>query len=208
MIDELIYLDFRVWYYLNVVGHNAFLDAVVPYLRNQWTWAPLYLFLLLFMTGNFKRKGWMWCVFFLLTFALSDHISAAILKPIFQRVRPCNNPYLEGIVHNIVPCGGGYSFPSSHAANHFSLAIFSAVSLQHIVKRIWIVALAWAILVSYAQVYVGVHFPLDVFCGGILGAIIGCLTGLLYNRIYKLNYPQRARPLDDKKDSSSLTEVS
>ncbi len=203
--DELIYWDYKVWYYLNTVWHNDFLDAVIPFFRNQWTWAPLYLFLLLFMTSNFKRKGWMWCVFFILTFALSDHISAAILKPVFQRVRPCNNPYLATFMHNIVPCGGGYSFPSSHAANHFGLAVFSAVSLQRVVKRIWLIALTWAFLVGYAQIYVGVHYPLDILCGGLLGAIIGCLTGFVYNRVYKLDHYQRAA---ERNDSKSFTEAS
>ena len=178
--EILVYIDYTTWYYLNTVWQNDFLDAVVPYFRNQWTWAPLYLFLLVFMLKNFRYRGLMWCVFFLATFALSDQLSAHLLKGIFMRIRPCNNPQLAGIVHNIVPCGSGYSFPSSHAANHFALGIFSAITLKHLGKWIAYASVFWAASVAYAQVYVGVHFPLDVVCGGMLGIAAGLLTARLF----------------------------
>ncbi len=174
------YLDFIAWHYLNNIWTNSFLDTVVPYLRNQWTWAPLYLFLLVFMYMNYGNRGLLWCLFFLITFGLSDQLSAHLLKELFKRTRPCNDPQWLGIVHIIVPCGSGYSFPSSHAANHFSLGIFSALTLKHLGKWIMPVALVWAASVAYAQVYVGVHYPLDVFCGGILGVCVGILTAHIF----------------------------
>ncbi len=184
--DIIINCDHIAWYYLNTQWHNGFFDTIMPFLRNQWFWAPLYLFLLIFMPGRFKKSGWIWCLGFLITFAISDQISAHLMKPYFGRLRPCNDPTFSNIVHLLVPCGGGKSFPSSHAANHFSLALFSIVSLRHLARFIWIPALLWAISVSYAQVYVGVHYPLDVFVGGVLGAIAGTLTGKLFNRRFKL----------------------
>ncbi len=187
LLETLIGWDYAAWYYLNTVWQNDVLDAIVPYLRNQWTWAPLYLFLLLFMTINFGRKGWMWCVFFLLTFAIADQLSATLIKPYVHRLRPCNNPYLQQFVHLLVPCGSGYSFPSSHAANHFALAVFGSITWQRHGKWIWPASLLWAASVAYAQVYVGVHFPLDVVCGGILGALAGIVTGKVYNKVYGLH---------------------
>jgi undecaprenyl-diphosphatase len=184
--QSLIALDHRVWYYLNVRWRNEFLDAVIPYFRNQWTWAPLYLFLLVFLVGNFKKKGWLWCLFFLLTFALADRISAGWIKEIFQRTRPCNDLSLAKMVYIIVPCGSGYSFPSTHAANHFALGTFAALTLQKHVKGVWWMAMFWAASVSYAQVYVGVHFPLDIFCGALLGLLIGMCTGMLFNLKFRL----------------------
>lgn len=197
ILETLIAWDYAAWYYLNTMWQNDVLDAIVPYLRNQWTWAPLYLFLLLFMTINFGRKGWMWCVFFLLTFALSDQLSATVIKPYVHRLRPCNNPYLQQFVHLLVPCGSGYSFPSSHAANHFALAVFGAITWQRHGRWIWPAALLWAVSVAYAQVYVGVHFPLDVLCGGLLGMAAGYITGKVYNRVYGLS----------KKETEAVTSV-
>ncbi len=185
--ELVVYYDHVAWYYLNTQWHNRYLDQIEPFLRNQWFWAPLYLFLALFIPGRFGRKGWIWCVFFIVTFIISDQVSATLLKPYFHRLRPCNNPYLKSIVHLIVPCGGGYSFPSSHASNHFSLAVFSAMTLGTMAKWVWPVAILWAGAVAAAQVYVGVHFPLDVTCGAMLGCMIGFGTGKLYNRYFLLN---------------------
>ena len=185
--DTLVYYDHVAWYYFNTQWHNSFLDAVVPFLRNQWFWAPLYLFLLLFIPAKFGRKGWMWCAIYLISFILSDQISATFLKPHFHRLRPCNNPYLSSIIHLIVPCGGGYSFPSSHASNHFAMGIFMAMTLGRVAKWVWPTAIIWATLVSFAQVYVGVHYPLDVTCGALLGIMIGLCTGKIYNRYFDLN---------------------
>jgi membrane-associated phospholipid phosphatase len=180
--DILVYWDHIAWFYINTQWRNPFLDMVAPFIRNQWFWAPLYFFLLLFMPLRFRMKGWLWCLTFIISFALSDQVSATLLKPYFHRLRPCNNPYLAGILHLLVPCGGGYSFPSSHASNHFSMAMFSAATLGSRVRWIWPVAILWAACVSFAQVYVGVHFPLDVTCGALLGTAIGLLTGKVFNR--------------------------
>jgi undecaprenyl-diphosphatase len=90
------------------------------------------------------------------------------------------------MVHIIVPCGSGYSFPSAHATNHFALAVFSALTMKRLVKNIWPIAITWAALVAYAQVYVGVHFPLDVFCGALLGTAVGMITSRLYHMKFGL----------------------
>jgi undecaprenyl-diphosphatase len=184
--DIIIYWDHVCWYYINTQWHNAFLDAVVPFLRNPFFWAPLYLFLAVFMPYRFSRRGIIWCAGFIISFILSDQISATIMKPFFHRLRPCHNPYLSSIIHQLVPCGGQYGFPSSHAANHFSIGIFSAVTLNHRARWIWPVAIIWALAVSFAQVYVGVHYPLDVTCGALLGTVIGIGTGRVYNRYFDL----------------------
>lgn len=199
MLEQLRHIisvaDYTVWYYLNATWHNYVLDTIVPFLRNQWTWAPLYLFLLVYTVLNFGWRGMVWCLFFLVTFGISDQLSAHFLKEIFERTRPCNNPDLSTIAHVIVPCGSGYSFPSSHAANHFALGVFGAITLRGYIKGIWWWAMIWAFSVAYAQVYVGVHFPFDVFCGGLLGVGVGRLTAGIFQTFFRL------RPSEKNKTS-------
>jgi undecaprenyl-diphosphatase len=180
-------LDLNLWYYLHAVWRSAFLDAVMPYVRNQFTWAPLYLFLLVFMPYNFGKRGWIWLIGFLLCFALGDSISGALLKPVIQRVRPCNDPRLEELVRLIVPRSTGWSFPSSHATNHFALGTFAAITLHGRMKWFWPIPMLWALAVGYAQIYVGVHFPLDVACGALLGSVIGLVVAMIYNRRWLLS---------------------
>ena len=184
--DIIIYFDHVAWYYVNYQWRFPVLDLVLPFVRNQWFWVPLYFFLFLYMPRQFKAKGWLWCLGFFISFVISDQIAGSIMKPYFMRLRPCNNPALSSIIHLIVPCGGLYGFPSNHAANHFSIGVFSAVTLSKGVKWIWPVAILWAALVAYAQVYVGVHYPLDVTVGAMIGLLTGTLTGKIFNRFFNL----------------------
>ncbi len=182
-IRELVVkIDHAIWYYLNTQWHTPFLDTIIPFFRNQYFWIPLYLFLLIFIPFKFGRKGWAWCLAYIIVFALADQTAAHLIKPFFHRLRPCNNPLLAQKIHLLVECGSGYSFPSAHAANHFAMGIFSAITLGRFAKWVWPVAITWALLVSYSQVYVGVHFPVDVTCGGLIGATIGIIIGKLFNR--------------------------
>ena len=184
VIDTLVALDHRVWYWLHGSARTQWLDAVIPFIRNQYFWAPVYLFLLLLALVNKQWRGLVWCLGFLLAFALADHISASILKPLVGRVRPCNDPAMTEALHLLVPCGGGRAFPSSHASNHFAMATFTAWTLGRGRRRwVWWPMMAWGTLVSYAQVYVGVHYPGDVLGGAVLGFLLGSITAALYRRM-------------------------
>jgi undecaprenyl-diphosphatase len=48
-------------------------------------------------------------------------------------------------------------------------------------KWAW-VGLLWAAAIAYAQVYVGVHYPLDVICGALLGMAFGITVGTFFNK--------------------------
>jgi undecaprenyl-diphosphatase len=134
------------------------------------------------MYKTYGTKGLWWCAFFLLTFACCDFISAGILKPFFHRIRPCN---MIGItdISALVPCGHGFSFPSSHASNHFGLSFFIIFTLSKKYKHVVWLALLWALLVVYAQMYVGVHYPSDIIAGMFLGLVIGWLVSSLFRWI-------------------------
>jgi membrane-associated phospholipid phosphatase/predicted RNA binding protein YcfA (HicA-like mRNA interferase family) len=178
----LLQWEHRVWYFINTQCHNFVLDSIVPFFRNQWFWTPIYLYLAVVMPARFRWRGLWWCLAFILAFALSDQISATWLKPYFHRLRPCQDPVFWPELHELVPCGGLYGFPSSHASNHFAVGIFAAVTLRKYVKWIVPVAIGWASLVAFAQVYVGVHFPYDVAFGAMIGTTLGCLIGWAYNK--------------------------
>ncbi|NDC42882.1 MAG: phosphatase PAP2 family protein, partial [Chitinophagia bacterium] len=85
-------------------------------------------------------------------------------------------------------------FPSSHAANHFSVGIFSAMTMGKRYTWIWPTAITWAALVCYSQVYVGVHFPLDVTVGAFIGTITGIVTGTFFNKWVKMREPIATLP--------------
>jgi undecaprenyl-diphosphatase len=162
---------------------NPAFDTIMPFLRNPIYWIPLYLFMLVFILVNFKIKGLWWSLFFLSTVALTDMVGTNVFKDYFHRFRPCSDPDFSFHVRLLLDkCAAGSSFISNHAANHFGMAAFFVVSFRHVLKKWAWIAFAWAACISYAQVYVGIHYPLDVLCGALLGLVFGIATGTLFNK--------------------------
>jgi membrane-associated phospholipid phosphatase len=173
------------WLFMQVNSRftNSFFDAVLPYFRDAVFWAPLYIFILAFIIVNYGKKGWLWSVAFLCTVALADMTSARILKEMVQRPRPCWDPEFYTNVRLLLKqCNYSFSFTSNHAANHFGIATFISVTLQPTFKK-WIYMIyVWALFVCYAQVYVGVHYPLDILGGAGVGTLAGLLTAGIFNK--------------------------
>lgn len=181
--QKLVQWDKHLFEKINGDWTNPFFDAIMPFLRNSLSWVPLYLFLLVFVLLNFKVKGIWWAVLFLSTIALTDMTGNYVFKHGFERLRPCSDPDFADQVRLLLKhCGGGYSFTSNHAANHFGMAAFFFVTLGHLLKKWAWAGLLWAALIAYAQVYVGVHYPLDVICGALLGLAFGITTGTIFNK--------------------------
>lgn len=177
-------LDYGIFFLINHSLQNALFNTVTPYWRNMFFWLPVYIFLITLIIQTFKNKSPIILLGVIITIALSDTFSSKIIKPYFKRERPCNQVSIQKKVHLLVPAGSGYSFPSSHAANHFALSFF-LFGLEPF-KKTWIKTLLifWAATIALAQVYVGLHYPSDIFGGAILGAFIGWLVSKLVRIIY------------------------
>ena len=161
---------------------NSFLDAMFPLTRETLFWIPLYIFLFTFMVLNFRKNGAWWIVAFLVTAALGDIISSQVIKQLIFRTRPCQEPSVAEHLHFIINyCPISSSFTSSHATNHFGQAMFFYLTLRNTSKW-WGLAFAWAFLIAYGQVYVGVHYPFDVLSGSLLGCAIGWCTATVFNK--------------------------
>ena len=173
------------WLFIQINNHqsNPFFDSIMPYLRSSFYWAPVYLFLFVFVIMNFKGRGLWWIVIFLCTVSLCDMTSSQLVKELFQRLRPCQDPdffqYVRLLVDN---CSKTYSFTSSHASNHFGMGIFIFLTLRPVIKKWTWIAIAWAAIICYAQVYVGVHYPSDVLGGAVIGLVFGSLLGIFFNK--------------------------
>ena len=187
MLEQLNQLDQNLFFFVNHNLSNSFFDWLMPLLRNKYFWTPLYLFMAVFFVRNFGKKGWLILIFMGLTFGFTDYFSSSILKPAFERLRPCNDSVIKAEVNRLIPCGTGFSLPSSHAANHFALAIFLTTIFYDKWKFILPLAILWAFSISFAQVYVGVHYPFDVTAGAIIGGMIGYIlsTILLHLNAFK-----------------------
>jgi undecaprenyl-diphosphatase len=181
-VHQLIAADKWLFECVNQGWSNPVFDAVLPLFREKLFWAPFYLFVVSFAWINRGKKGLILIAGLVVAVGLADFTSSSLIKKNVQRLRPCNDPEMQATMQRRVPCGGGYSFTSSHAANHFAAAVFLigafGLSGHWQQKVLW----AWAGSIALAQVYVGVHYPLDVTCGALLGVGIGWLVVRMFRR--------------------------
>lgn len=167
----------------NDSDHQVF-DGIMLVLRNPATWIPLYIFIVFFIIKKRRDKAWLFILLSLVTVGLTDISSGLVLKPLFARLRPCFDPEMHKYIRGIINCGGLYSFPSSHAANHFGMAAFWYWSLLKITGKKWKWIWIWALLICYAQIYVGEHFPSDIAAGLLLGLLVGTLVSKVFEHFW------------------------
>ncbi|WP_460678131.1 phosphatase PAP2 family protein [Mucilaginibacter koreensis] len=183
MTEHLLQLDRQLFHFVNYTLSNPVFDAVMPWLRNPKFWIPLYVFIVVFSIARFKKAGTILIVLLLITVGIADYGSASILKAVVKRTRPCREASLKPEEISRVPCGTGYSFPSTHASDHFAMALFLSLVYGKRWRWVWFGAILWAGLICFAQVYVGVHYPVDVTAGALFGSIIGIGMAYLFKRI-------------------------
>jgi membrane-associated phospholipid phosphatase len=179
--EKILHADYWLLLKINKDWSTPSLDPFFLLMREQLLHVPFYLFLLVFLTMNFGSKGWWWVATALLMIGVCDIVSSKIIKEVFDRARPCRNEDVQSQIRFIARyCGMNGSFISSHASNHFAAAMFIFQTLKFASKWAGLVFL-WASLISYAQVYVGVHFPSDIVCGALFGAVIGYFSAKFFN---------------------------
>jgi undecaprenyl-diphosphatase len=187
MLERLNALDTDLFLRLNSF-HSPFFDKVMWFISGRIEWLPLYLILIGYIIYRYRWKSVAILVALILGVALADQLAVKAFKEVFQRFRPTHNPEIQNLVHIVNGYrGGNYGFVSNHAANTFALAVFLCFLFRN--KFFGAFILVWATIVSYSRIYLGVHYPGDVFGGALLGALIAWLVYLIYlkvdHRLYK-----------------------
>jgi len=187
MTENLINLDKKIFLTLNHFAAPG-IDPVMRFLSGPVPWILFIVGFVVALWGlpwkNYHNRYLIVFGSIILAYVLSEQASVHLFKEVFMRLRPCHEPSLDGqvrlIAHN---CGGQFGFVSTHAANSFNLALLSTL----LVHRKWftISVFAWAVLVSYSRIYVGVHYPGDILGGAALGCLIGLVVFLGANKILK-----------------------
>ncbi len=174
MIEYLENIDRELLFAINA-NHSPFLDQIMWVISEEYFGIPFYV-LFLFLAHKFY--GWTGAGFFLigaaLTIGLTDLSAKHLFKEVFLRYRPSNNLEIGDQLHYVNNYRGGtYGFVSSHAANMFAITSLAFLVLLKDKTNWWWLIFLFPIIVSISRVYLGVHYPSDIFCGGLLGILIG-----------------------------------
>ncbi|MGL6022888.1 MAG: phosphatase PAP2 family protein [Chitinophagaceae bacterium] len=184
LVNAITAIDKIIFHTINQTWSIAWSDGFFMFMRNPKSWYPLYILILLFAIWKMRKKAWRFILMTIVIVGSCDIISSHFLKPFFDRVRPCRDETLDFVVRNLVYCGVNGSFPSSHASNHFALAFFFFLALKPYFNNWGYLFFLWALIICYAQIYVGVHFPLDILGGMALGSAIGIGNFYIYKKYF------------------------
>jgi undecaprenyl-diphosphatase len=178
MLEEVINLDKKLFIFLNNLGSEPF-DGIWLLVTKQFNWIPFFLLLLVIL---YKKIGTKQLVIVLLTVAALITFTNEItdlIKFSVQRIRPCNDEELVGLIR-IVKDSDTFSYFSGHAANSTAAMMLVFLILRGFYKYAYLIFL-YPLIFAYSRIYLGLHFPLDI----ISGYIFGSLTGILFYWIYK-----------------------
>lgn len=182
-MEEIILEDKQAMIFLNNLGSSTF-DPFWILVSEKWFWIPLYIIFLYFLYKNFNKKSLFYILLFVaLGITASDQI-ANIFKFGFERLRPCHDPSLEGLLRE-VKCGGKFGFYSAHSSNSFFVATYLTILLGKKIKQLPYFLFVWAAIVAYSRVYLGMHFPGDIIIGAIMGILLALFFGILAKKVIK-----------------------
>ncbi|GAO43561.1 phosphatase PAP2 family protein [Flavihumibacter petaseus] len=183
LIDRIISIDKNLAVTINRDWSNPVLDTIFQHIRETYFWLPMYLFFLVLAPLNFGKRGWIWIVGAIVCLSLTDQVSSNLIKNNIMRLRPCRDPEIADQIRIFIRyCPGSSSFTSSHATNHFGFATFTYLTIGQWLKPWSKILFVLAGLVSFAQVYVGVHYPIDITAGALLGIGLGYGMSIIFNK--------------------------
>ena len=181
MLDPLLQIDTELLIFLNNLGSEQW-DSFWFFLTNQFSWSPLFAFLLFLI---FKKFGWkngvLLLLFLIVLITFSDQFTN-LIKNTFERLRPCNTEGVIEQIRNFNYKPSSYSFYSGHAASSMTFSFFVILLLKSHFKYIWVLLL-FPLLFGYSRIYLGVHYPLDIVSGYFAGIFFGYLFFLLQKKL-------------------------
>ncbi len=179
MLEKVIAFDTQWFVYLNGLGSETY-DGFWLFITKQSHWTPFFLILLYLV---YKKIGIRPTLLVLLSVAfllLVTDQTCNLFKYSFQRLRPCNNPEINSFIR-IVKLSNSFSFFSGHAANSMATMSFLFLILKKYYRFAFLLFL-FPLIFAYSRIYLGLHYPLDILTGYLVGASFGYIGYKWYQK--------------------------
>ena len=163
MFHQLVQFDHTLFHFFNGAISNPIFDLIMPVITNQNNWFIPLLFLIYWLLFQGKKRGRITFAILIITTILIDAVAAQFIKPMIGRIRPSHA--IPDMINLLVPPGGKFSFVSNHAANVFGLSVILGYFYPAWKWKVTVLAF----IIAFSRVYVGVHYPADIFFGGLFG---------------------------------------
>ena len=186
MLNKIIELDKALMIFFNKSITNSLFDFIMPIITSKDFLTVIGTLLIFYLAVFCGKKGKIAILVLIFAAGASDAICAQIIKPWVGRIRPSHE--FNEFINLLVSKGGKWSFPSNHAANSFAFATV----LSYFFEQKKVVLFALASIIAFSRVYVGVHYPLDIICGAIIGYILSWMVLSLWI-IIKMRELKRGR---------------
>lgn len=167
-------LNIDLFYFININLQNPFFDSIMPIFTNAGSFACLLTMCILavIMAKHYKKDDWLEIAKLCLYALILSGIIAGCLKLAFHSPRPFS--VLDNVRQLTVPSEPN-SFPSGHCSSTFSVMTVLVWKLRE--NRILTSLLVlFALSIGFSRIYIGVHYPFDVFSGAIIGIISGVVV--------------------------------
>lgn len=178
--------DKNLFQFIN--SHNSpFWDEVMWVITSAQFGIVFFLILSALVVWFYRKQSWKILLFIAAVTLLADTIGARVLKPTIKRLRPSHDFEYHGDhqVHLLQKkdgtyyYGGRYSCPSNHAINYLTSSLLFFFFLSPKIRRRWLLAIfvfGITFLSCYSRIYVGVHYPFDIFCGWLIALLLAGLA--------------------------------
>ena len=175
-MELILNIDIAIFHFINRGLSNPLFDFIMPLFHHEKYFIPLLIIPWVSAIVYDRPNRWKLVCIIPITILFVDQ-TGLLIKNYTARPRPwvILDPT---IMHHLAnPSGANLSFPSNHAANMSALAVIFSNIYKKYMKIFWICATT----VMFSRIYIGVHYPSDVFVGGILGFIIGIILLRLFD---------------------------
>ncbi|MEM7487154.1 MAG: phosphatase PAP2 family protein [Bacteroidota bacterium] len=190
MLKRILEWDRDTFIYLNNLGIEDY-DIFWSTVTNISTWIPLFLFLIVLLFVKFPTSEALYKLATVLCLVVFIILITNLTKVTVARLRPNNTEEINTLIR-ILKSPTDFSFFSGHAASSFSITVLFFLFVRKKLKWAFVFFI-WPILFATSRIFVGVHYPMDI----IVGALVGILSAILFYKVYNrfiAPYSKSSRP--------------